>query len=205
VHVLAVEYRLAPEAPYPAALEDALAAFAWACAQAGALGADPACIAVGGDSAGGNLAAVVAQVTARSGGPVPAAQLLLYPVLDRSTERASLGHFAEGFFLTREEISWYQQHYTGGRSPEDPRISPLRAHDLSGLPPAVVVTAGFDPLRDEGEAYAHALAQAGSRVTLRRFDGLIHGFANMGGLSPACRAAVIEVAGMLKATLENRT
>jgi acetyl esterase len=201
VHVLAVEYRLAPEHRFPAALEDARAAFAWACEHAEALGADPARIAVGGDSAGGNLSAALSQLAVRDGGPAPVLQLLLYPALDRRTERASLEHFAEGFFLTRADIAWFQNHYSGGNPCEDPRISPLLCRELSGLPPALVITAGFDPLRDEGEAYALALQNAGTQVTLRRFDGLVHAFANMAGVSRACLDAVVEIASMLRRLL----
>jgi acetyl esterase len=200
LHVLAVDYRLAPEHRFPAALEDAVAAFAWAHAHAEVLGADPARIAVGGDSAGGNLSAALSQHAIREGTPAPVLQLLLYPALDRTVERASLGHFAEGFFLTRAEISWFSAHYTGSPDTDysDPRLSPLRCRELAGLPPALVVTVGFDPLRDEGEAYAAALQQAGTPVTLRRFEGLVHGFANMAGVSRACRDAVVEIASMLR-------
>ncbi len=204
VHVLAVDYRLAPEHPFPAALEDASAAFVWARAHAQELGADPARIAVGGDSAGGNLAAVLSQRAVREGAPAPALQLLLYPAVDRTVDRASMEHFAEGFFLSRADISWFHNHYTGasGVARSDPRISPLLCRELSGLPPALVITAGFDPLRDEGEAYAAALLAAGTPATLRRFDGFVHGFINMTGLSPACRGAVLEIASMLRHMLE---
>jgi acetyl esterase len=201
LHVLAVDYRLAPEHPFPAGLEDAVAAFAWARAHAEELGADPERVAVGGDSAGGNLAAVVSQLAVREGTPAPVLQFLLYPALDRTVDRESLEHFAEGFFLTREDIRWFQQQYSRADC-SDPRISPLLCRDLSGLPPAFVVTAGFDPLRDEGEAYAQALRGAGTRATLRRFDGLVHGFANMGGVSPACRDAVVEYASVLRGLLD---
>lgn len=201
LHVLALEYRLAPEHPFPAGLEDARAAFTWARTNAEALGADPARVAVGGDSAGGNLAAVISQLAVREGTPAPALQFLLYPALDRTVDRESLEHFAEGFFLTREDISWFQQHYSQGVC-GDPRISPLLCQELSGLPPAFVVTAGFDPLRDEGEAYARALQEAGTPTTLKRFDGLIHAFANMGGVSPACQDAVVECASVLRNLLD---
>jgi acetyl esterase len=202
-HVLAVDYRLAPEAPFPAAVEDAQAALAWAQAHARELGADPARIAVAGDSAGGNLATVVCQLAKRNGAPAPAAQLLLYPAVDRSTVRPSLELFRDGFFLTRDDVDWYFENYVAGVQvdPGDPRLSPLRCPDLSGLPPALVVTAGFDPLRDEGEAYARALRDAGNVVVLRRFDSLIHGFANMIGLSRSCREAMTEVARSLRALL----
>jgi acetyl esterase len=201
MHLLAVDYRLAPEHPFPAGLEDAVAAFTWARANAETLGADAARVAVGGDSAGGNLAAVISQLAVREGSPAPALQFLLYPALDRTVDRESLAHFAEGFFLTREDIRWFQQHYSRGEC-SDPRISPLLCRELAGLPPAFVVTAGFDPLRDEGEAYARALQDAGIPATLRRFDSLIHGFANMGGVSPACRNAVVECASVLRSLLD---
>jgi acetyl esterase len=202
LHVLAVDYRLAPEHPFPAALEDATAAFAWARAHAEELGADPARIAVGGDSAGGNLSAALSQLAAREGTPAPVLQFLLYPALDRTVERASLGHFAEGFFLSRADIDWFQSHYTGGHDCSDPRLSPLLCRELSELPPALVITAGFDPLRDEAEAYAAALQAAGTPATLRRFEGLVHGFANMAGVSRACRDAMVEIALMLRRRLE---
>lgn len=201
LHVLSVDYRLAPEHPFPAGLEDALAAFTWARANAEALGADPTRVAVGGDSAGGNLAAVISQLAIREGTPAPALQFLLYPALDRTVDRESLTHFAEGFFLTREDIDWFQRQYSC-EDRSDPRISPLLCRALAGLPPALVVTAGFDPLRDEGEDYARALQAAGTPATLRRFDGLVHGFANMGGVSPACRNAVVECASVLRDLLE---
>jgi len=204
LHVLSVDYRLAPEHPFPAALEDSIAAFAWAHAHAHELGADPARIAVGGDSAGGNLSAALSQLAVREGTPAPALQLLLYPAVDRTVSRASMERFAEGFFLTRADIAWFHNHYTSasGVDHSDPRLSPLKSRELSGLPPALVITAGFDPLRDEGEAYAAALQAAGTPVTLRRFDGLVHGFANMTGVSQACRGAVLEIASMLRHMLE---
>jgi len=206
VHVLAVEYRLAPEHPFPAAQEDVMAAYAWACAHARELGADAARVAVGGDSAGGNLSAVLCQLAVKNGLPAPALQLLLYPAVDRTVERPSVGLFAEGFFLTRTDIEWFHERYVGpSLDRSDPRISPLLCPELSGLPPALVITAGFDPLRDEGEAYAQALQRAGTPVTLRRFDGLIHGFVNMGGVSRACRDAVVEIASMLRKQLDETT
>lgn len=227
VHVLAVAYRLAPEHPFPAAVEDAWAAWQWATSHAASLGADPARIAVGGDSAGGHLSAVVSQLAAeraraaaepRSPGeadaagdahatgegdaagepavPAPALQLLLYPAIDRLGAYTSLERFADGLFLTRAEIDYFEQQYVGGvdDDPTDARRHPLAAKDLSGLAPALVVTSGFDPLRDEGEAYAEALAAAGTPVVLRRFPNLIHAFGNMIGVSQAARAAIIEVA-----------
>ncbi len=203
VQVLAVDYRLAPEHPFPAAIDDARAALRWAYENAESLGADPELIAVGGDSAGGNLATVVCQVAARDGGPAPAFQLLIYPATDSVEIRRSRELFAEGFFLTKALMDWFAAQYVGSQEvdPADPRISPLRADDLSGLAPAFIVTAGFDPLRDEGEAYAEALRAAGTPVVLRRFAGEIHGFVNAVGVSRIGRDAVIELAGATRAML----
>lgn len=201
LQVLAVEYRLAPEAPFPAAVDDALAAFKWAVTHAQSLGADPTRIAVGGDSAGGNLAAAVSQLAVAEGGAVPALQLLIYPAIDRTEERASLELFSEGFFLSRAEVDWYNSQYAGRCDPKDPRLCPLRAENLSGLPPALVITAGFDPLRDEGEAYAEALRKAGVPTVLRRFESLIHGLINMVGVTRVCRDATIEIATLTRELL----
>ncbi|MDQ7808202.1 alpha/beta hydrolase [Amycolatopsis sp. A133] len=199
VRVLSIEYRLAPEFPFPAATEDALAAFEYAVAKAGDLGADPARIAVGGDSAGGNLAAVTAQQAVRRGGPVPAFQLLIYPATDFARRYRSQDLFAEDLFLTDVHMKWFEGHYVPeGTDLTDPRLSPLRADDLSGLPPALIVTAGFDPLRDEGEAYAEKLAEAGVDVALRRHEDLIHGFINFTGVGTRFREALAETAGALR-------
>ena len=202
-HVLAVDYRLAPEHQFPAAVEDAAAALGWAHANAAELGADRARIGVCGDSAGGNLAAVAAQLALAAGGPVPALQLLIYPVTDFTGRRRSRELFGEGFFLTSEHMDWFDAQYLGGTGEHaaDPRASPLLAGDLRGLPPTVVVTAGFDPLRDEGEEYARALSAAGVPTALRRFPGMIHGFVSAAGVSRACRDAVVEIAGMARAIL----
>jgi acetyl esterase len=199
MHVLSVDYRLAPEHRFPAAVDDALAAFRFACAHATSLGAQPEKIAVGGDSAGGNLAAVVAQQAKAAGGPAPCAQILLYPALDRTVERPSLELFREGFLIGCDDIAWYHLHYTGSAEPQpDPALHPLLAKDLAGLAPALIVTAGFDPLRDEGEAYADALAQAGVPVVRKRFDGLLHGFCSMATIAPACDDALGEVIAALR-------
>jgi acetyl esterase len=200
--VLAVDYRLAPEHQFPAPADDAVAAFRWAAREAAALGCDPARVAVAGDSAGGNLSAVVSQVTAREGGARPAAQLLIYPATDLLNRHPSYRLFAEGFFLTAAEMDWYTDHYVPTREvTRDPKASPLLATDLAGLPPALVLTAGFDPLRDEGEAYAKRMEQAGNRVWLRRYAGLIHGFANMTSVSRTSRAAMLEATAVLRAAL----
>ena len=199
-HVLALDYRLSPEHPFPAAVEDARAALAWAHENAERIGADPARVGVGGDSAGGNLAAVVSQLSAHDGGPAPALQLLIYPATDMSTRRRSRELFAEGFFLSNTEMGWFERSYLGPASGTDvvldPRVSPMLAEDLSGLAPAIVITAGFDPLRDEGEDYAHALRAAGTPAVLRRYEGYIHGFVSAAGISRNLREAVIEIGAM---------
>jgi acetyl esterase len=201
-HVLAVDYRLAPENPFPAAVEDARAALRWAFAHARELGADPRRIGVGGDSAGGNLAAVTSLLAAQDGGPAPVLQLLIYPATDCTRRRRSRELFGEGFFLTAAQMDWFEASYLGSvgdASGRDPRASPLLAGDLSGLPPAMVVTAGFDPLRDEGEDYAEALRAAGTPALLRRFPSFVHGFIGAAGVSRACRDAVVEIAGATRA------
>ncbi|GAB3482841.1 alpha/beta hydrolase [Amycolatopsis cihanbeyliensis] len=202
VRVLSVEYRLAPEHPFPAATEDALTAFDYAHAKASELGAEPSRIAVGGDSAGGNLAAVVALRTTRRGGPAPAFQLLIYPAVDASVRRRSRELFGDGFFLTDEAMTWFMDHYVPDPDRRtDPLVSPLLAEDVSGLPPAYIATAGFDPLRDEGEAYAERLAAAGVRVALSRQSDLIHGYANFLGIGRRCTEATAEAAGALQVGL----
>ena len=181
--VLSVDYRCAPEHRFPAAVDDAVAAFAWTCREAEALGADPQRIAVAGDSAGANLAAVVALRAKLYGGPAPAFQALIYPVTDYSARYRSAELFGEGFFLTQRQMNWFRDHYFATEDQRrDPSASPLLASDLSGMAPALVVTAGFDPLRDEGEAYAERLQQAGVATTLRREPDLVHGFINAAGL-----------------------
>jgi len=200
--VLSIAYRLAPEHRFPAAVDDALAAFRWATQEAGSLGVDLWRIAVAGDSAGGNLAAVVAQLATRDGGARPAAQLLIYPVTDLSRKQRSYTLFREGFFLTEREMDWYRGHYLPADTDAlDPRASPLLASDVHGLPPAMVLTAGFDVLRDEGEAYARRLEDAAVPVHLRRQGGLIHGFCNATGVSRPAAAAMREAAAWLAATL----
>ncbi|HVW40679.1 MAG TPA: alpha/beta hydrolase [Amycolatopsis sp.] len=199
VRVLSVEYRLAPEHPFPAAVDDSVAAFDFAHAKAADLGADPDRVAVGGDSAGGNLAAVVSQVTTRRGGPAPAFQMLLYPGVDGTRRRRSRDLFGNGFFLTDTDMTWFLDHYApAGVDRGDLRLSPLLAEDFSGLPPAYVATAGFDPLRDEGEAYAAKLRDAGVPTALSRHADLIHGYVNFLGIGHRFREAVAEAAGALK-------
>jgi acetyl esterase len=203
VQVLSVDYRLAPEHPFPAGVHDALAAFRWAVAHASELRCDPDRVAVGGDSAGGNLSAATAQLAARDGGPAPALQLLIYPALDLTDARTASGQmFANGFLLTEHDLRWCIRHYLSGteRDAADPRVSPMFGKYLSGLAPAIVITAGFDPLRDEGEAYAKALHNAGTQVLLERSPELIHGFINI-PTAPAARDAVLRLAGMVRASL----
>jgi acetyl esterase len=203
--VLSVDYRLAPEHRFPAAVDDAVAAFRYAVDHAASLGVDPAAVGVGGESAGGNLAAVVSQITTAEPGPAPAFQLLFFPVTDLSTKHRSYRLFPEGFFLTEAQMDWYRGHYLADPSHAfDPRVSPLLAEDLTGLPHAYVAVAGFDPLRDEGEAYARRLKQAGVPVTLRRHSGLVHGIINATGVGQAGREALLEAAGALRVGLTAR-
>lgn len=190
--VVSVDYRLAPEAPFPAAVEDAVAATRWVGERLDDFGGDPR-LAVAGDSAGGNLSAVVAQQLRDAGGPALAGQLLIYPATDLTGDYPSREENAEGYFLDLPTMMWFMQHYAADAAAhEDPRLSPMRHGDFSGLPPAVVVTAEYDPLRDEGEAYGAALSAAGVPVEVRRFDGMIHGFFDMGVYSPAAQAAIDE-------------
>lgn len=200
VRVLAVDYRLAPEHPFPAAYDDAVAAYRWVLEHAADLGTEPGRVAVGGDSAGGNLAAGVAIEAAREGLPL-AFQLLVYPVTDALHDTLSARLFGRGFYLTREFIDLVSGHYLGDTDPRDPRVSPAYADLPAGLAPALVVTAGFDPLRDEGEAYARQLEAAGAEVELRRFPGQIHGFLNIVGVGRSSRAANAELAARLRTAL----
>ncbi|MBY0440919.1 MAG: alpha/beta hydrolase [Mycobacteriaceae bacterium] len=203
IHVLSIDYRLAPEHPAPAGLDDAYAAYLWANEHAGALGALPGHVAVGGDSAGGNLAAVVSQLARDAGQPMPMLQWLLYPRTDFTAHTRSMSLFAEGFLLTKRDIDWFHDQYLHGSDidPADPRVSPLLADTLAGLPPALIAVAGFDPLRDEGEHYAAALRAAGTAVDLRRMGSLTHGFASLFALGGASEAATRELVSALRAHL----
>ncbi len=195
--VAAVDYRLAPEHPFPAGLEDAWAALRWAAEEAPALGADPARLAVGGDSAGGNLAAVVA-LRARDAEVPVRLQVLVYPVTDCDLDTDSYRLHGAGLNLTREKMAWYWGLYLADADGTQPEASPLQAPDLRGLAPALVQTAEYDPLLDEGEAYARRLAEAGVPVTLTRYDGQIHGFARMPALTLRAREAFDEIARALR-------
>ena len=178
--VVSVEYRRAPETPFPGPLEDCWAATTWCAAHAEELGADPSRVVVLGDSAGGNLAAAIALLARDRGGPTLAGQVLIYPVVDHGVEHPSLAENATGYSLHRSEVEWYWSLYHPGPG-ASPRAAPLREPDLSGLPPALVVTAQYDPLRDEGDAYAAALTAAGVDTTAVSFPGVIHGFLWFGG------------------------
>ncbi|MBW3659387.1 MAG: alpha/beta hydrolase [Actinobacteria bacterium] len=199
VVVVSVDYRLAPEHPFPAALEDAHTATRWTAARLPDWGVER--LVVGGDSAGGNLAAVLAQELRGSDIDL-AAQVLVYPAVDMTQSHASIARLGEGYYLERATMRWFADHYMADADPADPRLSPLFADDLSGLPPAVVVTAEYDPLVDEGDAYAEALRAAGVEVRHHSFPGLIHGFYGMGGLSGPAQAAIGTTCLELVALLE---
>ena len=197
--VVAVDYRLAPEHKFPGAVEDCEAALHWVAAHATELGGDPGRIAVGGDSAGGNLAAVVALLAREKGGPKLCFQLLIYPCVAPEPETPSHHQFAEGYLLTRKTITWFfKQYLRSSKDTLDPRYAPLEEKDLSSLPPSLVIVAGFDPLRDEGVDYAKALIEAGNKVTLSNYEGMIHGFYLMGGMIDKANQAIEESARHLK-------
>lgn len=202
VALISVAYRLAPEHPYPAPVDDVVAAFADIAARADELGADALRIGVGGDSAGGHLAAVTSIQAVRDGSVAPAFQLLIYPAVDHVGTWPSVDLFAEGLLLERADMEWGRSHLLpDGIDRSDERVSPLHAGDLSGVAPAYVVTGGFDPLRDEGEAYAARLREAGVLTTLRRQRSLVHGFVQLVSISSAAARATAEVAGALQVGL----
>jgi len=197
--VLSVDYRMGPEHKFPAAVEDCFAATAWTADNGASLGVDPGRLAIGGDSAGGNLAAVVSLLARDKGAPRIAYQVLIYPATDAAMRHDSVARYAEGYVLTRATMRWFYEQYL--RTPDDAadwRVSPLLAPDLSRLPPAYVLTAGYDPLCDEGDAYAARLAAAGVPVTHRRFPGQVHGFVTNGRVIRAAETALDEVAAALK-------
>jgi acetyl esterase/lipase len=197
---VAVSYRLAPEHKFPAAVQDCYAGTAWVAEHAGELGVDPARLAVGGDSSGGNLAAAVALLAKAGGGPAVVHQLLVYPNTDYLADTASMRAVTDKHFFNPTSIAWYWGMYLG--TPQDgdnPLASPLRAGDLSGLPPATVITAEYDPLRDEGELYAERLRDAGVPAETIRYDGMMHGFFTMFGVLDTAQEAVTAAAGRLAA------
>ncbi len=201
--VASVDYRLAPEHPFPAAVEDCWSAYAAIAGDLAAWDADPRRIAVGGDSAGGNLAAVVAQLAKKNRAPPPCFQLLIYPATDMAGAYASIEKFGEGYLLTKAMIDLFMGFYVPRpETRRDPRASPLLARDLSGLPAAYVQTAGFDPIQDEGAAYAQALAAAGNAAAHKHYPSLVHGYLQLAGYSKGARAAVDDAARALRAAFK---
>lgn len=197
--VVSIDYRLAPEHKFPAPLDDCYATLQWVVANASTLGIDPAKIAVGGDSAGGNLAAAVALRARDEKGPAIKFQVLVYPVTHHDFGTVSYSDNADGYLLTRTMMDWFWNHYVrDANDSKNPYVSPLLAKDLSGLPDAVVYTAEFDPLRDEGEAYAKRMSEAGVSVAHKRYDGQIHAFWQMGGVFPAAADAIADAAAHLR-------
>ncbi|MDO8295351.1 MAG: alpha/beta hydrolase [Caulobacter sp.] len=201
VRVLSIDYRLAPEHPFPAAHDDALAATRWAFDHAAEIGFDPARIAVGGDSAGGNLSACLGLEMRDDPARKLAFQLLLYPATAMIQDTPSRRALATGYVLTAEVMEWFGAHYGAGAHPQAKRAEPVHAADLSGLPPALVVTAGFDPLKDEGAAYAAALNKAGVKAGHVEYPSFVHDFFTLSAISPAVIPAIEETAAALKAGL----
>jgi acetyl esterase len=202
VAVLSVDYRLAPEHKFPAAVDDAFAALAWVAARGTGYGIDTSRLAVGGDSAGGNLAAVVSIMARDQGGPALSFQMLIYPVTDVASDAASHTEYASGYLLTRDSMLWFIHHYLPGPDDvRDWRASPLRAASLERLPPALVLTAGCDPLRDEGDEYARRLRQAGGVVDHICYGGMIHGFIGMGRLVATANRAIAHAGASLRQAL----
>ncbi len=200
--VASVDYRRAPEHRFPVAAEDCYAATAWVAANAGALGIDPARLAVGGDSAGGNLAAVISLMARDRGGPAIAFQLMIYPVTDCSFDTPSYHDCADGFGLTRAMMEWFWEQYVPAAAERPhPYASPLRAEHHRGLPPALVQVAGYDPLRDEGRAYADRLRAAGVATEFRCYDGLVHGYLQMVTIAAAASDATADAIAALRAAL----
>ncbi|MGH6956395.1 MAG: alpha/beta hydrolase [Caulobacteraceae bacterium] len=203
--VVSVAYRLAPENRFPAGLDDVLAAYRWTLGAAARFGAPAGTASIGGDSMGGNFAAVLCQELRRHGEPQPALQLLVYPAVDVASETQSMTTYEAAYPLSRPLMEWFMGHYMGpGDDPADPRLSPIKAADLSGLAPAVIATAGFDPLVDQGEAYAKRLKAAGTPVAYRCYDNLAHGFCAFTGVAPAADIACREIAGLVREAIEGR-
>ena len=197
--VVAVDYRLAPEATFPAAVDDSWAALQWVAANAESLGGDPSRIAVGGDSAGGNLSAVMSLLARDAGGPKLAFQLLIYPAVDMEFSRPSSDENADGYVLTKDHMIWFRAHYLRSEADRaDFRASPLLAENHSGLPPALIITAEFDPLRDEGRDYADTLQAAGVAATLSNYEGQVHVFFQLSPILDGGRQAVDEACAALR-------
>jgi acetyl esterase len=196
--VISVDYRLAPEAPSPAAVEDCWAVLEWVAAHGAEIGGDPARIAVGGDSAGGNLSALMA-IKARDAGIPLRLQLLVYPAVDLTMSFPSIDENGEGYLLTKDSMVWFINHYLAGADPKDAAISPYFVDDVSGVAPAHIITAEFDPLRDEGEAYGERLKDAGVAVDGKRYDGMIHGFYGLGVVTPVADQAIDASGAALRA------
>lgn len=200
--VVSVDYRLAPEHKFPAAADDAYGATRYVAEHPSEFGIDPNRIAVGGDSAGGNLAAVVSLMARDRGGPSIKFQLMFYPWVDVGDRSESMRQFSENYFLTRGSMDWFRESYVKGVDDyREPYAFPMRAPDLSRLPPAMVITAEFDPLRDQGEAYARRLQEAGVPVQLKRYDGMIHVFVTLAGIVDDGRAAIADAASALRLAL----
>jgi acetyl esterase len=201
--VIAVDYRLAPEHPFPAAADDAYAATRYVAEHAAELGVDPNCIAVGGDSAGGNLAAVVSLMARDRGGPSIKFQLLIYPVTDWDDASPSMREFERDHFLTRESMDWFDSLYLPDRSQrQTPYAAPAYASDCRGLPAAMVITAECDPLRDQGEAYGRKLQSAGVPVQIKRYDGMIHVFLGLAAIVDDARTMIGDASGALRQALK---
>jgi acetyl esterase/lipase len=200
--VVAVDYRLAPEHKFPAAVDDCLAAYRWLRTKGRDVGADTGRVAVAGDSAGGNLSAVVSQLAASGGVPAPTCQVLIYPAVDFSLDTSSHKDLADGHVIPRDRILWYMEQYLRNDADKsDLRASPLRAASLKGQPPAMIVTAGFDPLRDEGRAYGDRLREAGVDVVYREYPGQIHAFVSLTKAIPQGMACTLEIAEFLRRRL----
>ena len=200
--VVAVDYRLAPEHKFPAAVEDCFDATKWVSENIGKYGGNPAKLVVMGDSAGGNLAAVTAIQARDLGAPKIAAQVLVYPMTNAKMEHPSITTNGKGYILTKDLMTWFTNHYVKeGVDKENPLMSPLFTKDLTNLPPALVQTAGFDPLRDEGIDYKEKLEQAGNQVKYTNYEGLVHTYFTMPDFSKECMAAHVEIADFLKTTL----
>ena len=203
--LLSVDYRLAPESTFPASFDDCYAAMDWISANGSELGMDPSRLAVAGDSAGGNLAASVALAARDNKGPAIGAQALVYPVTDTSLAYPSYRENGEGYLLTRESMEYFINTYVPDATQRaDQRVAPIRAADLGGLPPALIITAEFDPLRDEGEAYAARLRAAGVETEVTRYDGMIHGFFNMAEMIPDGQTAIDQTCRFLRQHLYGR-